>query len=214
MSAFFIWSPCIMPGDPKTIEFIVTNSAVAYGIARDQEFIEHLLRDIGLITNVSNWSIKPYRSNYFSEYLDEDDWRGIWQIVWKIRVTTTKKIRTSSKLKKPWIDSNATGKDWWDGPDESAALGCLVICDFMSEAELQKAKAKITDDIILQQMRSQYSVDKPQYSRSKYLGKYEQLQIDLGQFTREFYSKGADYAMRTLELCKKAGATIHYEDRL
>jgi len=213
MSAYYIWNPYVPPDHPKTLDFVITNGDVPNGIPRSKEFIERVLKDMGIEANVASWSIEPYRTSYYSEYLDEDDWRGIWQLVWKARVVTTKEIGKLPEMRVPWIGTNATGRGYWEGPDDDAAVGCLVISDFDSEGALKKAQAAITDSDELKEMQQRYSVGAPAFSRSEVLGKYQQLQIDLGEFSGEFFAQGADYAQRVMELCQQAKGTVHFEAR-
>lgn len=213
MSAFYIWNPYVIPNYPRTLEFVLTNGDVD-GIAQDKEFIESLLKDIGIKVGIANWSIEPYRSNYFSEYLDEEDWRDIWQVIWKVKVETIEEIGSLPKKKIPWIETNATGHDWLKRPADNAIIGCLVIADFNSETALKKAQEAITVDRLLKQMQKKYSVGIPTFSGSEVIGKYKQLQVDLGKFPGKFFASGPDYAERVIELCKKAKGTVHYAARL
>src|SRR5258706_3268118 len=143
MSAFYIWNPYIVSHYPKALEFIVTNGDVVDGIANDKEFIQHLLKDIGIEAKVVSWSIEAYRTRYFSDYLDEDDWRDIWQAVWKVSVITSEEITSPPKITRPWTGTNATGHNWLDDPADDSVIDCLVIVDFKSEAALKKAQTAI-----------------------------------------------------------------------
>lgn len=212
MSAFYVWNPYLLPADHNIIEFVLTNGDVS-GIVQSKDFIEHILTDINIKTDVASWSIEPFRSNYYSDYLDEDDWRDTWQPVWRISIVTTKKIDSLPSYKEPSIETNATGKDWEARPSDDATIGCLVIADFKSETSLEKAKAAIVGSR-LKQMREKYSVDTPTFYRSEVLRKYKQLQINLGRFPGDFFAQGADYAEQVMDICKKAKGTVHYEDRL
>src|SRR5258706_511427 len=63
------------------------------------------------------------------------------------------------------------------------------------------------------ELQERYKVSTPTFSRSEVLRKYKQLQINLGKFPSRFYSDGADYAERVIEICEKAKGIVHYEDR-
>lgn len=212
MSTFYIWNPNIVPNQINALDFVLTNSNVN-GIALDKAFAESILKDISVEANVTAWTPVPYRSNYYSEYIDEEDWRDIWQVVWKVRVETSSKINTLQPHSLvSWIPTDAIGEEWLDKPD-GEPVGCLAISDFDSEAMLQKAQAKIANNALLKKMREQYLVGEPIFSRSEILGQYQQLQIDLGKFEDSFFQKGADYAELVLKLCKQMGGTVHFEDR-
>jgi hypothetical protein len=212
MSAFYIWNPYLVPDNRSILEFVLTNGDVD-GIGQDKEFIENILKDINVKADVANWSIEPYRTSYYSDYLDGDDWRDTWQPIWKVRVIMKEEIDSLPRYKTPSIETNATGEDWSARPSNNAIIGCLVIADFKSESSLQKAQAAIASRS-LKQMQEKYSVGIPTFSRSEVLRKYKQLQINLGKFPGEFFASGADYAERVMDLCRKARGTVHYDDRL
>jgi hypothetical protein len=209
MSAFYIWNPYTAPANPKVLDFMLTNGDVA-GIPQDEKFIQSVLKDIGVEASVKSWTIKVYRTNYYSDYLGEEDWRDIWQPVWKLHVVTDEEIRALPKRKTPWMGTNATGKNLLDRPDRNAIISCLVISDFKSEAALRKAQSALTN-ADFKQLQAQYSAGEPQFSRSEVLGKYKQLQIDLGEFGEEFYASRADYAEQVIEICKNAKGIVHYK---
>ncbi|KAF3889801.1 MULTISPECIES: hypothetical protein [Nostocales] len=178
-----------------------------------KNFFETLLKDMGIEGEVVNWLLKPYRSNYYTDYLGEADWHDVWQIVWKARVVTVEEISTFLEWEETYIESEAI--------DESASLshtitdtatiGCLIVADFKSLATLIKTTKAIAN-ANFSEIQHKYSVSPPifNYSLSK---KYKQLQIDIGQFQSDFFLQGADYAEQILEICKQAGGTVNYQER-
>lgn len=211
MSAFYIWNPYILPNSKK-LEFILTNGDTGYGIFRDKEFVENLLPDLKIKAKIETWSLLPYRSNYYSEYLDEDDWRDRWQIIWKFSILMEEYFVKLPAITIPWIATNATGQKWWNGPDDNDSINCLVVSDFNSNSKLREAQQAITQEKKLALFRKKYSVRLPKFSYSEVLGKYKQLQIDLDLFPAIFFEQGADYAEEVLELCKQFNGTIHYQE--
>jgi len=211
----YIWNPYIVTNCPDTIEFVLTDqecNSIAQGT---NKFIENLLRDIGIEANVASWLIKPCRSNYYTDFLGEDDWRDVWQLVWKTRAVTMEEITGLPKLSEPYIESEADDESWSfaDRLHDDATVGCLVISDFDNEEDRQKTQAAIANDELIKNMQKQYSVSTLTFSYSELLGKYKQLQIYLGDFPGEFFAQGADYAEHVLELCKQAGGTVHFQSR-
>lgn len=212
MSAYNIWNPNIRSDTPKVLEFVLTNGDVTGGVDQGKEFIEGLLKDIGIEAQASSWLIEPFRSNYFSEYLDEGNWRDIWQLVWRIQVALNVEVKAVPGTQVAWVNTNATGSGWREEPGDDELVDCIVISDFDSEAALMQAQMAISSDDF-KEMRKRYSVGIPTFGRSKTLGKYEQLQINLGKFPEKFYAEGADYAERVIEQCKKEKGTVHFEAR-
>lgn len=216
MSMLHIWNPAIVPDHPDSLEFILTrgdSDAVAGGT---RQFAEELLQDIGIQATVTSWSIKPYRTSYFSEYLDSDDWQDTWQPVWKVRIVTTAHLGRVPKIDGPWTETDATDGSWSraDYLDDDTVIGCLVISDFTRKAALNKAQSAITKDETVQAMQRRYAVRAPAFSHSVALGKYPQLQIDLGAFPGEFFAHGADYAVHVRECCRQMGGRVNFADRL
>ena len=215
MSALHIWNPYIGPDQPGKLEFILTRSdadAIAEGT---KEFVEELLRDIGAKAEVIHWSIKPYRSNYYSDYLGINDWRGTWEPIWKVAVETVSEFDPLPEINSPWIETNAVDGSWLFTTRlrDDADINCLVISDFDDEEALRKVQVAIERGDF-RELQERYSVGTPIFSRSEVLGKYKQLQIDLGKFPSEFFASGADYAESVIKLCKQLKGTTHYEGRL
>ena len=77
----------------------------------------------------------------------------------------------------------------------------------------QTAESKIAKDKQCSTLRKRYSVEPPIFSYSEVPGKHKQLQVDLGMFQSEFFEQGADYAERVMDVCRKLGGTVHYEER-
>ena len=51
----------------------------------------------------------------------------------------------------------------------------------------------------------------PMFHNARILGKYEQLQIDMGPFPGNFYADGAAYAEAVMDICKRFKGTVHFQ---
>jgi hypothetical protein len=209
MSMYHIWNPYVSTEKPQILEFVLTSSDNDV-VAKDNFFIEALLRDLGIQTSVVDWSIEPCRSKYYSEYLDSEDWRDVWQIVWNVRIIGNQKIDDLPVAKSPWLGTNATGYEWCETPDDDAVISCLVVSDFNNATDLKKAMKSIVGDELID-IRNQYQVALPTFRYFEVLGKYKQLQIDLGKFSGSFFSGESDYAQQVMDLCKKAKGKVHFD---
>ena len=102
-----------------------------------------MLADLGIKLPLKSWSIDPYRSKYYSDYAEEEDWRDRWPIVWLVRVATVSEIGAIPKLKGQSIGTNAAGTGRWEGPGDDDAVGCLVVADFPDGESLKSAVTAI-----------------------------------------------------------------------
>jgi hypothetical protein len=212
MSAFYLWDPYLIEGSDRDLGFMITNGDVTGGIFRSKDFLEALLRDAELEVEVDRWSIEAYRSKYYSEYLDGEDWRDIWPVVWKVRVRAAREIGRMPKMSHRWIESNATGPNWTQGPKADASVGCLVVADFADRKDLEKAEQAVAGGE-LEASRREHSAKPPSFDRA-HLKRFWELQIDLGEFPGRFFSEGAPYAESVINTCEKAGGRTHFEQRV
>ena len=210
MSAFYIWNPCIATNKQNQLEFVLINGDVS-GIALDKPFAQHLLKDIGIEAEIQQWEAKPYRSLYYSEYLGEGNWRDDWPIIWKVKIEMKEPIQSElSQRSVPWLPTNATG-DVWKELVKGEVVGCLVVSDFKDSALLQKTIARLKEDSRIEDFEHRHHTDSLNFSQSRVLNKYEQLQIDLGQFPDAFFAEGARYAQYVMHICQQQGGSIHHE---
>lgn len=210
MSMYYIWHPYIVPEQPNSMELIITRGDAGDLGKVNKKFIETLLRDIGLKVNVTKWTSTRYRSNYFSEYLDEGNWEDIWQPVWRVRLSTTKKIASLPKMSQLWLGTNAMTTRRVVAKKTEDKAPCLVISDFKRPAALRQTQETIVADEQIKRMQRRYKVGPPAFTHVRVLGRYPQLQIDLGVFSNDFYARGADYAERVIKLCKKHKGAVHF----
>ena len=207
MAALYLWSPTLV--DERTVEVIVTRgdlNGIAHGT---KEFAAGVLETLGIDAEVEGWTVTPYRSKYFSEYLGEDDWRDNWQPVWRLAVETTAPLGDVPKLA-----TNGVGTEAGDDtatPENSlsddAEVNCLVIGDFGSDPDADKAKAAST------QVLEEAGRDAPQFRDVPLTNGVHQLQIDLGLFPGTFYAEGAPLAENVIEACEEAGGSTHFQQQ-
>lgn len=208
----YIWHPHILPSIPTLLECVATDEygwSIAHGT---EKFSTTLLADLGIKAGVKSWFIKPYRSCYYTDFLGlSDDWRDLWQIVWKIRIVLTDLVKTMPVFAEPYVVSEAMDESatFSDRLKEDSVVACLVVSDFDDDMNLQKVQNQILGDA-LKPLQQKYAVGMPTFHHLRALGHFEQLQINLGEFAGEFYASGADYAQRALELCRQQGGTTHF----
>lgn len=211
MMTFTIWNPYVPTNQDHCVKCVVMNAEIMSGIGLENEFAAGILADIGIEAKIVHWLPTPYRSNYYTDYLDLDDWRDTWTIVWQAKITTDRPITslTQNDLMS-WIPTDTTVHQWLPSPKDDEAIACLAVSDFDSELSRQQAEKAI---ISFAELNAPELRTKPRFYKQMILKKYYQLQIDLGLFPSAFYQSGADYAQQILNLCKEAGGTVHNEDR-
>src|SRR5260370_34107631 len=162
MSTLHIWNPYIVPNQPRKLEFMLTRSDADGVAGGTKEFMEEMLRDIGTKADVINWSIKPYRSNYYSDYLDIDDWRGTWEPIWKVIIETVSEFNPLPKINSPWIETDAVDGSWLFTTRlrDDVDINCVVISDFDDEGALRKVQAAI-DRGDFKEFQESYGVGTP-----------------------------------------------------
>jgi hypothetical protein len=82
----------------------------------------------------------------------------------------------------------------------------IVIADFDTAADLEKAKAAISAD------KKKWGA--PTFTVSKALGKLPELQIDLGEQPNAFFEDGAPAAKAVEEICRKHHGTMNHREAL
>lgn len=212
MSAFYAWNPSI-PKNSNMVECVVTNGDITDGIACDAGFIAALLHELQVDAQPAHWTITCCRSKYYSEYLDEDDWRGIWQIVWKVSITTVNPIKRKRQPRPviPWREANITGDEWIRGP--AGKVMCLAVSDFPNQTAMENAQQAMLNDTAIREMQRASSLSESVFQYTKMLNKYPQLHILSGEFDDDFYAHGAPYAERVLQVCQQHGGTLNFAER-
>ena len=217
MAGLYLWSPTLKESR-NAIDIIVTRGDIG-GIAEGtKDFSQGILKTLEIRANVQNWIVTQYRSKYFSEYLDETDWRDIWQPVWKIRINTKQTIDPPAVQWENGIGTDAGDGSWSANKRtrDTANTRCLVIADYRTTAARRSAEAAIaTASLAGQQARYGIAVpDVPDISHTELPHDVHQLQIDLGVFSWQFFAEGAEYAEEVMKLCKKRRGTVHFQESM
>jgi hypothetical protein len=209
MSAFYVWDPSVSD-DKRHVRFILTNGDVTSGTFDEAEFAASVLQEMKVDASIKSVSVTPFRSRYYSEYLDEDDWRAIWPVVWSYDLELRKPIVSWRVKSTEPLGTNATGTGRLvPGPKDKDVVACLVCAKFSSATRAAKATTQAESDADCEEFRGKYKVGRPKVRQSK-LGKSVQLQLDLGRFSAQFFAKGADYAMRVQEVCEENHGVVHH----
>lgn len=219
MSLLRFYNPSISLDRPNVLECILKyGSSMAIGHGTN-EFMQSLLHDIGVKAEILNWTFQVYRCKYYCEFQEGDDWHDHWPLVWKICIEVAGTLSPLPVRSFPFDGTDAFDSTWYaeKQPSSDAVVHCLVISDFDNEADLEEAQKVIADSISngnLKYLKEKYLVDFPIFSQSVVLGKYNQLQIDLGKFKGSFFAQGADYAEEVIKLCRKLNGTVNFLDRV
>ena len=211
MESYIIHSPHLL--NEKGIEFVLTEGGYGlFMLYKDKPFIEKLLVDLNIKNSIKDYEIKPFRCFYFSEYPDES-WEDKWYICWKVIVSFREKILL--KYKSNNIGTNANGLkeiEWF--PNQNKKIACLVISDFKSEEELERAKKSILLNSDLKKLQAKFKAEKPIFSRAitenASKKKFFQLIINLGEFTSKYYKDGANYSQEIIKVCQENKGETHF----
>lgn len=171
----------------------------------------HVLNRLGIKIPYIDWNIKEYRSGYIRDNTEDLSWEDRWRQLWLVEINFASIIHSINffKSEDTFLYDGATVNSF---AKEEKQTNCLVIADFISKAEAEKAKR----DIVQYFKNSvSISVGEPQISTAVY-GDEDLLQlvIDLGSFDLSFYKSGAAYALSIEGLCKSNGGYINFEDRI
>jgi len=86
MSNFFLWLDRFERGDGvAVVEVMRTN--IGRVVDGDPEFTQGIADALSLPLSVREWSIETFRSSYYSEYPESDDWRDRYPEVWRVTLT-------------------------------------------------------------------------------------------------------------------------------
>lgn len=83
-SLFNIWNFFQRPD--RGFEFDVTRANMPRMKDGTVEWVNSCLLSFGVDAVVSSWQVVPFRSHYFTDYRDSDDWKDQWQIGWTVQV--------------------------------------------------------------------------------------------------------------------------------
>ncbi len=84
MDTFNLWNPYAIT--PRVLEFDVTPTEIGTLKNGTIDWISHCLRAWEINLLPTQWSVVPFRSNFYSDYPDEIQWEDRWPLGWLIRV--------------------------------------------------------------------------------------------------------------------------------
>jgi hypothetical protein len=214
MSVFHLWNPNVSPEQPEALEFVITRGD-AYDIAKGtRRFFVEAAHALGVPGEIRSWSVRACRSKYYTDYLGEFDWRDNWQPVWKATLVMAQPVGILPHNASPWIGLDAFDDSWHSGARRMAhKVACLVVADFANAAARSKAQRIIQADSMAKALQARHRLPDPEFGTSSVVGKFSQLQVDLGQVRETFFANGADYAEHVMGLCRKSKGTVHFAAR-
>jgi hypothetical protein len=175
-----------------------------------KKFCQGILQELNLDLTVKSWNMEVCRTDFFSDYIGEEDWTDNWQIVWQLKIDTVETNIKKVRLPDVFIESDIDDDSWASQErvtDESISQ-CLVIGNFLNQGDRNKAIGKISENYL--KADTSDAIKKPVFLKSKVLDKYFQIVINLGSFPPDFYSQGAAYAKAIEKICKESGGLVHY----
>ena len=210
MSAFYVWSPSKSDNNASVVEVLLTRGDTDSIAEGSMAFGQEIIKSIGLDDRVTGCAVKAFRSNYFSEYLGESDWRDVWQPVWKVEIAVNKPNVLVPQLRTNGIGTDAEDESWTPQKRlrDDTMLNCLVIADFKNSKGRERARNAIVESGAAGPTRII-----PTFHETRIVNKYEELQIDLGPFPARFYSEGASYAESTIDICRRLKGSVNFQQR-
>ncbi|MFD2565654.1 hypothetical protein [Aquimarina rubra] len=176
-----------------------------------KSFCQSILSYLNLNAIVKSWDIVVCRTDYFSDFIGESDWADNWQIVWKLKIYTSEINTSEIKLPDVFIGLDLDDDSWIfsERVTENDTTNCVVICNFLYEANRTKASEAIFN-YHSTFIKNEVNIEIPVFLKLTILDKYYQLIIDLGNFKPNFYKNGAEYAKTVQNICKEFGGLPHY----
>ncbi|MEV7630680.1 hypothetical protein [Actinoplanes sp. NPDC089786] len=86
MANFYVWLNRFDQGDGVAV-VEVRRANVGRVVDGDPEFTQGLADAVSLPLTVRKWSIEPFRSLYYSDYPDADDWEDRFPEAWRVTLT-------------------------------------------------------------------------------------------------------------------------------
>jgi hypothetical protein len=84
MDTFNLWNPYAIA--PRVLEFDVTPTEIGTLKNGTIDWISHCLRAWEINLLPTQWSVVPFRSNFYPDYPNEIQWEDRWPLGWLIRV--------------------------------------------------------------------------------------------------------------------------------
>ena len=107
------------------------------------ELIAACLRGCGLEARPASWRVTPFRSHYFTDYGDSDDWMARWDVGWAVHVNTDPPSRARQNSLSAYPTRIDLTDETWDFDFEDprhdrAALLVAVLRDNPSAAGAER----------------------------------------------------------------------------
>jgi hypothetical protein len=182
-----------------------------------KKFIEEVNAEnhtsIEIQNSISSWNIKPIRTCYYTDFLNEEEWQDNWQSLWMVKVNLKSALK-SHPLKEGMIEislqdvSQESIQDYKEPErvNTNDNISCVIICQFSKDVQFSAIKLAISSNDF-SEMQEKYGVQPFSVKHVEYV-KYQQVQINLGEFSSDFFSSGADYANQIIKICQQLGG-IH-----
>lgn len=173
-------------------------------------FCKTILSSLNLNVVVKSWEVIVCRTDYFSDFIGEDDWADNWQIVWRLKIYTSEISIPEIKLPNVFIALDLDDDSWSfsERVTENDITNCLVISNFLNKKDREIAMEAIST--YCSSFKVEAATVTLSFLKLELLDKYFQLIIDLGRFNPDFYKNGATYAKAIQNICKEYGGLSHY----
>jgi hypothetical protein len=138
MSAFYLWLPSQLAPKSNQYELVVTNGDGTAGIPDCKDFYNYLLELANITPAQYKIRVKPARSRYHSEYLENDNWEDQWPLVWKVAYIFSQEL----SFKWPYPEQNVSIDKLFSCRvklNKSLNLDCILTAYFLTPPQQQKA---------------------------------------------------------------------------
>ncbi|WP_293302661.1 hypothetical protein [Allomuricauda sp.] len=214
-ASYYLWHPKLEKNETamSIISFNLTPTHQDDFPNGPESFYAEILKDMDVHSRPLKWQVLPYRSNYLGE--ETEYWEDMWKKAWRISIQLADNIE---KLPNWDCEEQETYafciEDEWYNQVEGDKIHCIVIADFKTLQDLNKAKQKILS--VYEQNRYNYfSSYQPKFEEvSIGNGMFYQLQIDIGTFADDFFANGANYAKEIENICRAMGGITNFDERI
>lgn len=140
MNAMFnLWHPYL--DDDGVFSFDATMANAPELGMLTQAWVQASCNRLGVSGAPEAWSVEPMRTQYFSDGLDESDWRDRWKVAWEVKIKP-KTSFTWSNAYPPSFTPLAEADRSWDGTRRGMVTQERCTCVLMfSQRNVAKAKA-------------------------------------------------------------------------
>ncbi|MEZ4223073.1 MAG: hypothetical protein R3B13_19170 [Polyangiaceae bacterium] len=210
---FYVWSPTAI--GKTSFEFVLTSLEADGVSSKVKPFAQEIAAALGMREKVAKATLAECRSNYFTDYPDED-WQSVWQPAWQWHVEFQSSVDRWPKLKtSPWIACEGLSDENFDYGEHSWAtdfarkVDALVVADFKTESKLEAAQSAIVASSKIAGLAANHKSKSPTFRVASALGAWRQLQVNLGSFPGSFF-EAPDLVGEVCELLKKKGGHVHH----